>query len=434
MVATRKSNSDVTLRAAYSVLESMLSGDFRHQFINELMESGEPSKAVKNLRYCMNSHSFETKSNRFSLENIVGTLDDRTREEGFEVMHSWNHSDHTFSTENTPVLLAEHFSSMSMIDQNVRTCLFLLLDVYFFHVLALCSMRAWDDDRPQDNFHAITELLDRLQGSEGSGHQFVENAETLLVIAVSQYHPIDQAYDDLIEKIWSLDHELQVRFSLISSAVLGGHLRWGFRAMYGRDIVKMRADNVGDYPWLLYSVNTLMEEYVRLKDCGMENRDRREVVRALLNGLSPDPWAFFQTLLPNSLVSYKEKHAGLKELFREHGRDLALDFAECRSIEEIYSPLALHFNFPHNIMNAILMTCLSEGSVEGLSINDLLTGNRCDSLIEERSKQLASKLMTFAGNNRDRVGPQGAKLIVYDQNVALAHCNMVLSTMEKHLR
>ena len=45
----------------------------------------------------------------------------------------------------------------------------------------------------------------------------------------------------------------------------------------------------------------------------------------------------------------------------------------------------------------------------------------------------AGKLMALAGSSLDRVGPQGAKLIIYDPHVGLGYCNMVLSAMKKYL-
>ena len=84
-------------------------------------------------------------------------------------------------------------------------------------------------------------------------------------------------------------------------------------------------------------------------------------------------------------------------------------------------------------MNAILMICLSEGSVEELSLNDLLVGAEADPSMVDRLIELVGKLMAFAGSSRDRVGPQGAKLIIYDPHVGLGYCNMVLSAMKKYL-
>ena len=433
MTKTDKLKPENTFGSVYTILESLLSGPFRKQFIDELMGTEKFSKATKILRTSLSSHTFETSGSIFSLGNVVKILDDRTKADGFEVFHSWDHSDHTFSSDNTPVLMVDHFTGTGLKSQDERSCLSLLLDIYFFHVLALCSVRVWDDDRPQDNFDKLTKLLEWLQGPGGCGHQFIGNAETLLIIAISQYHPSDQAYDALIERIWALDTKRRVRFSRVSVAVLGGHLRWGLRAMYDRDVVRMRADNAGDYPWLLYSLTTLMEEYVRLQQLGIESQYRQEIVKAMLNGLTPDPWAFFQTPPPSSLAPYIDKHHVLQQLFVEHGEGLAEEFTTCQSNLEGYSSLAFHFNFPHNILNALLIVCLSEGSIESLSLNDLLTDKNLDPHKTDRLNEVVSKLMSFSGSSLDRVGPKGTKLIIYDPQVALAHCSMVLSTMKKYL-
>ena len=433
MEKTREPGLNETFCSWYELLESLLKGTFRSQFIDELLRSGDFTKALNALRFSMISNTFKTAKSKFSLATLVKNWDDRTRAEGFEVFHSWNHSDHTFSTDSIPVLLIDHFTRVGVEDKDERTCLALLLDVYFFHVLALCVMRSWDDDRPGVRFTQVTQLLQQLQGSEGSGHQFVEDAETLLMIAVSQFHPSDCSYDEMVERIWALDMKIRVRFSVISSAVLGGHLRWGSRAMYDRDVERMRSDNIGDYPWLLYSLTTLTEEYVRLKKDGSTKQDRREIVQGLLNGLTPDPWCFFQTPPPISLDAYQEKHKHLRDLLGEYGEDLVLEFAACRPARNTYSPLALHFNFPHNLMNAILMVCLSGGSVESTSLNNLLVATPNDSSRFDRSIELVEKLMVFAGNSGDRVGPGGAKLIIYDPKVGQACCSMVISTMKKYL-
>ena len=56
------------------------------------------------------------------------------------------------------------------------------------------------------------------------------------------------------------------------AASMGSHLRFGFEATYARDTVIMRNDNVTDYPWLSFSLATLMREYSRMRDEGAERR------------------------------------------------------------------------------------------------------------------------------------------------------------------
>ena len=156
MTETDKLKPENTFGSVYTILESLLSGPFRKQFIDELMGTEKFSKATKILRTSLSSHTFKTSGSIFSLGNVVKILDDRTKADGFEVFHSWDHSDHTFSSDNTPVLMVDHFTGTGLKSQDERSCLSLLLDIYFFHVLALCSVRVWDDDRPQDNFDKLT--------------------------------------------------------------------------------------------------------------------------------------------------------------------------------------------------------------------------------------------------------------------------------------
>ena len=175
-------------------------------------------------------------------------------------------------------------------------------------------MRAWDGSNADAALDRVTKLVEHLQGPEGSGHQFVQNAETLLVLAVSHFHPEGQAYDRLVEKVRSLNSRHQLNFALIGSAVLGSHLRWGFSVMYRRDLGRMRDDNTADYPWLLDALLTLVREYARMHEEGIQGTERENVVSALLNGLTPDPWAFIDTR-PAALVDYEAEYSELSELF-----------------------------------------------------------------------------------------------------------------------
>ena len=63
----------------------------------------------------------------------------------------------------------------------------------------------------------------------------------------------------------TLDQAHQTNVALGHAASMGSHLRFGFEATYARDTVIMRDDNVTDYPWLCFSLATLMREYSRLR-------------------------------------------------------------------------------------------------------------------------------------------------------------------------
>src|SRR5206468_10766204 len=91
-------------------------------------------------------------------------------------------------------------------------------------------------------------------------------------------------------KTWNRAH--QITIALRHTASVGSHLRFGFEATYGRDTVALRSDNVADYPWLCFALVTVMREYARMHDEGIQGPERARIVEGILNGLSPDARAF----------------------------------------------------------------------------------------------------------------------------------------------
>ncbi len=324
----------------------------------------------------MRAHVFRGRFAPLVLDDFVRDFDVRTRTEGFHVLHSWNHREHHFTKDNTPVLLLDRFArewSATRATPRVRA---LLLDHYFFYVLAVVVMRAWDEGDANANLDRVTGLLGHLQGPGGSGHQFVARAETLLLMAISHFHPDESAYPRLLEKIRTLDRAHRLRFALAEAAILGSHLRWGFAVLYRRDLGRMRADNVGDYPWLLFSVATLLEEYARPRDeedAGGEDRRatrRARVLEGLIDGLTPDPWAFTGAP-PEALRPHREEHARFRETFADHRDDLLEAFAALRPDREAYSPLSFHCNFPHNAIMAKVSIHLADENAPNLPMDSM---------------------------------------------------------------
>src|SRR4029077_18564998 len=125
-----------------------------------------------------------------------------------------------------------------------------------------------------------------LQSPNDSGQNFVENAETIIFIATAHYEPDEKAYERLLQKVRTLNESHQLDIALVHAAILGSHLRFGFEAQYKRDIVLMRNDNAPDYPWLCFSLATLMRAYSRMHEGGMHGIERQKVVEGILNGLS----------------------------------------------------------------------------------------------------------------------------------------------------
>jgi hypothetical protein len=320
-----------------------------------------------------------------------------------------------------------------MVEGTEREVLQILLDYYFFHLLVLCTMRAWDAEKPTAYLDRIDALIERMQGPDGSGHRFVEHAETLLILGISQFHPEEAAYDRLVEKVWALDDEARrVRFARLGTAVLAAHLRWGFGVMYRRDVGRMRDDNVGDYPWLLTAVLELLRAYDRMVERGASAEERDDVVEGLINGLTPDPWAFFEKA-PAALRGYAADAAEFRELFARHRDALLEDFERHRPRPDRYSPIQLHFNFPHNALVAKVLIALHRGSPVNIPMDALFRSPAPGDTDEGRmTSEFARTLMNYSGVNPEGYDQHGAMFVVHDAKAGLRHFNMALLTIRKH--
>ena len=361
----------------------------------------------------MRANFFQTGSDQVSLEQTIRALDTRTREDGFHVLIDWDGKAEKFNEETIPVDVALFLLDMPEPQKSRETVLAILLDYYFFYALALLSLRAWDEGSADTNFDRLTRLLGELHGPDGSGHYFVSNAETLILIAIAHFEYDIGAYDRLLAKVRTLNLEHRTRVALAHAAILGSHLRFGFETNYERDIIKMRIDNVPDYPWVLAALATLMEAYTRLSDAGTEGDARDTIVEGLLNGLSTDPRAFVGTP-PSSLEPYQDMLRSFHERFSTYRDDLLEAFEGQRPSADTYSPVALYFNFPHNVLKAIVVDALLREEPWRLTLNDLLTGIPRDEATSEARTTLARMLMSYARSSPDTIAGRLRPVIIYD--------------------
>src|SRR5262249_30207033 len=150
------------------------------------------------------------------------------------------------------------------------------------------AMRVWDEGDADANLGIIDDLLRTLQGDGGSGQRFADDAATLLLIATSHFEPKEDGYGVLLERVRALNAEHRLHVAIGHAGALGAHLRFGFEATYARDHLAARADNVADYPWLHFSLATLMRTYDEMP-CGERVAARgQRVTEAILNGLTAD--------------------------------------------------------------------------------------------------------------------------------------------------
>jgi hypothetical protein len=359
---------------ACGIVEAALAGPMRHHFARE--------GSVRRLRDLMRSHA---------LAPFVAEFDRRGRGEGFHALHDWDGISDRVNPEIIPVDVVD-YCVRSGVDTTRGPALAILLDYYFLHVLALMSLRVWDESGPDANLERLDHLVDLLQGEAGSGQLFVDHAATLLLLATAHFELEERGYHALLEKVRGLNADHRACVALDHAGTLGCHLRFGFEATYARDVLVMRRDNVADYPWLAFALDELLEEYARRPD--------PRTAEGLLNGLSPDAVAF-------------ARRPAFEERFRTASAPLLEVFETLRPGEQAYSPLSLFFNFSHNVVKGTVIDALVTGEPWDVTLNDLLTALPAEATGGPRHS-LATRLMGYARAQPDRIRGKPTPVIVYD--------------------
>ena len=417
-MASNRERVRVTVREACDVAAAVLAPDVRQRMLDAVRAPDGLDASLARLRRAMRSHAFPVNGPAHSLARVVQALDQRTRAEGFHVLESWDYVAHRFADEITPVLMLDRCASNGDRRPNVDEVLSTLIDQYFISVLGLLVVRAWDDANPNEVFDDVTRLLHSLGDAS---HRFVDDAATLLLLAVSQYHPQEAAYDTLIDRVAALDEDHRLQFALACAPVMSGHFRWGLRFMYGRDFGRLRDDNVVDYPWLSLAVRTLVDAY----SCGNTNSPRRAaIVEGLLSGLSADPRAFTGPL-PRCLDGHERDHDAIRSALEERRDELLRDLETVRPSSKAYSPLGLTVNFLCNAHVAMVATALQRGGSHP-SLDALLATRRAASDPPHDLEAYARSLMDYASGGRASGTPA---LIIYDPQDAQHAYNLTVQVL-----
>ncbi len=409
-------DSDISYEKALDLLEAALQGDARRRIVAHALEAGGVDAALLKLRGEMRIHMFRLGGgDMVVLKPVIRVLRNRTRADKLQILRDWDGAAERYNKEIVAVGMLDYCRGLAVASERGPEALAILLDYYFLHVLALFVIRAWDEGDPNRNMDRVTHLLDLLQGPDGSGHQFLRDWATLLWLAISSYQPSDAAYDQLLEKVRALDEEHRLAVALMGAAMLGSHLRWGFEAYYRRSLRILRGDNFADYPWLLFSLTTLMERYDRMVADGVEGPEREFLVGALLNGLTSDVPAFLGEV-PEALSAHVEEHARFAALYEKHHEELLAAFNAQRPTGEAYSPLAFHFNFPHNAMKGLTAMALEGVEAPDLPIDALLEGGPTEGEEGEARIRLAEALTRHSRLHPERLS-RGRRVMVNSYSV-----------------
>lgn len=411
---SRNQKREISFDDACVLMETALASNTRTEIVEALARAKDNKTALTQLRAFMRSDLWKAAGHQFSLEKIVNDYDSQTRHDGFHVLRDWDGTADTINRDTIPVDVLSFLLNQQTDQPPDRIALAILIDYYFAYLLALLSLKIWDGGRADDHLDRLTILLADLQGPNGSGQRFATNPETLILIATSHYELDEPSYDDLLARVRTLNQPHRLRIAAGHAAGLGSHLRFGFEATYARDTTTMRNDNIVDYPWLSFSLATLMDEYARLREAGSDGEERQRVVEGLLNGLSADARAFIGTHPPASLAGCEAERALFRERIYDYRKDLLEEFEPHRPTDQSYSPLSLFFNFSHNVLKGTVVDALFCSDPWRVTLNDLFTGVPHGGEEDSAKRVLAATLMTYARTSPNRIRGRLMPVIVYD--------------------
>jgi hypothetical protein len=416
-IESPQADPEGTFDRACALVETALGEGTRQDIAIGLSASKSLRVALLRLRDAMGANVWRSGARRINLDSIIKKYDRSTRHDGFHVLHDWDGKADQVSESTIPVDVLDYLIFERGAGPADRRVLAILLDYYFLHVLALLSLRIWDEGDADDNLDRVNQLLRDLQGPNGSGQQFAANAETLILIATSHFEIQEQGYGKLLERVRALNRTHRTNVALTHAASIGSHLRFGFEATYGRDIGRMREDNLADYPWLCFALATLIKEYARMDAEGIAGTARDMIVEGMLNGLSPDARAFTgerPAAVHPSASPYDAERAEFHALFCRHRHELVQQFERYRPSPDGYSPLSFFFNFSHNVVKGIVVDALLRAQPWSVTLNDLLTGMPRDEPDADSRETLAKTLMGYARSSPDRIGGRLIPVIVHD--------------------
>jgi hypothetical protein len=412
----------IPFEQACAIVGAALQGSARREIVDGV-SAATLGATLLQLREAMRGNQFRARGQQFFLDRVISSYDGRTVAEGFNILRDWDGVAQRFNPDIIPVDVLNFLVDQRGAERCGPTEPAILLDYYFMHVLALLTMRVWDDGDPDENLSRVDALLRDLQGPDGSGQLFAADAATLMLIGTSHYEPEEWGYGKLLARVRTLNERHRFEVGLSHAQSMGCHLRFGFEAQCGRDTLALRDDNIADYPWLCFALGAVMHEYERMNGAGLENRptsaeatvgrDRAVVEEALLNGLTPDARAFVG-VPPASLSESAADRALFVEGFTRHKPALLESFQRYRPTDDGYSPICFYFNFSHNVVKGTVVDALLWGEAWDVTLNDLLTGVPRAGLDDESKRLLASTLMGYARSNPDRIRGRLMPVIVYD--------------------
>src|SRR6187401_3006957 len=149
-------------------LETVLAGGLRRSCVDALVRSSVTmGDALGQLRLAMRTHTWKGDGRRVVMVKAVQACDLVTQEEGFHALHDWDGIADHVNPEIIPVDVLDFVRRIRGEHRPDRGTLSILVDYYFFHILSLLALRAWDTDEPDRALGRVGTLTNLLQGEGG---------------------------------------------------------------------------------------------------------------------------------------------------------------------------------------------------------------------------------------------------------------------------
>ena len=403
----------VSFDGACALIETALQGGARRDILKDVSASNDFTQALRRLRASMRANAWKAFGQKIDLDEAIGKYDRRTRQDGFHVLHDWDGKADHVNADIIPVDVLDYVIAKRGGEPLDATALAILLDYYFLHVLALCSLRIWDEGDPNANLDRLDALLAMLQGADGSGQRFVDEADTLILIATSHFEIVERGYGALLARVRTLNRAHRVRIALAHTVSMGSHLRFGFEATYGRDTVVMRDDNVADYPWLCFALMTVMQEYARGPPKAPTRTTWRRWSKGSSTGCPPTRGRSWGSR-PRRSPAARPTAASSARCFCSTARRWSRRSSASGRRRTRYSPLSFFFNFSHNVLKGMVVDALLRGRPWPLTFDDMLTALSRDAAEATLKQELAATLMGYARAHPDTIRGRPMPVIVYD--------------------
>ncbi len=195
---------------------------------------------------------------------------------------------------------------------------------------------------------------------------------------------------------------------------MGCHLRFGFEATYARDTIRMRDDNVADYPWLCFAVAGAMDEYVRMTDAGEQGPARDQVVEALLNGLTPDARAFVGAPIA-TLKGHEPERLRAREQLLAHRERLREEFEAFRPTAAGVLAVVVLLQFLAQRAQGHGGRCAAPApGLAGVRSTTCSPSLPRDPRLSDQKTLLATTLMAYARSSPQTIRGRLMPVIVYD--------------------